>query len=171
MLLLTNNEMQPFEKYLLSILVQNNSGLLARVASLFGRRGYNIDSLNVSATNDPSISRITMVVHGNEEVLSLISKQVKKLEEVISVYHLLEAKSFCRELLLVKLEATVANRGEIFDLIKVYDGRIVDLSRETLIAEVVGNPSELDNFQDIISDFKILEISRTGVTALEKINK
>lgn len=155
-------------KEILSVLVDNNSGVLARISSLFGRRGYNIDSLTVSATDSPSTSRITLVVDGEGPVIDQIISQTLKLEEVQNIYQLSEGKSVMRELLLVKLAADENNRGKIREVADIYGASIVDLSPSSMILELTGKPSKIDGFVTILADFEILEMCRTGITALER---
>ncbi|MFR3786789.1 acetolactate synthase small subunit [Agathobaculum desmolans] len=157
------------EKYILSVTVQNNAGVLARVSSLFGRRGYNIDSLTVSATTDPRVSRMSIIVQGDQAILEQIIKQLLKLEEVMRVDHLLEEESCCSELVFVKLRAEDGGmRDDIRQLCSLYDARIVESAENSLIAELSAVPSRIDAFLDVISNFEVLEMSRSGVTAIEK---
>ena len=157
------------EKYILSVTVQNNAGVLARVSSLFGRRGYNIDSLTVSATTDPKISRMSIIVQGDEPILEQIIKQLLKLEEVQRVDHLQEDDSCCSELVFVKLKAASASeRDAIRQLCTLYEAHIVETTDETMIVELAEVPSRIDAFLDVISNFEIVEMSRSGVTAIEK---
>lgn len=157
------------KKYILSVIVQNNSGVLARVSSLFGRRGYNIDSLTVSATTDPRISRMSIVVTGDEAILEQILKQVSKLEEVVWVDHLQEEDSYCRELVFVKLHAdSIDGREAIRQLADLYGARIVESKGSAMIAELTEVPSRIDAFLDVVSNFEVLEMCRSGVTAILK---
>lgn len=157
------------EKYILSVTVQNNAGVLARVSSLFGRRGYNIDSLTVSATTDPKISRMSIIVQGDEPILEQIIKQLLKLEEVQRVDHLQEDESCCSELVFVKMRAENANeRDAIRQLCGLYAAHIVESTGQTMIIELSEVPSRIDAFLDVISNFEIIEMSRSGVTAIEK---
>ncbi len=157
------------KKYILSVIVQNNAGVLARVSSLFGRRGYNIDSLTVSATTDPRISRMSIVVTGDEAVLEQVLKQVSKLEEVIRVDHLQEDDSYCRELVFVKLQAETGGvRDSIRQIADLYGGHIVESGGGAIITELTEIPSRIDAFLDVISNFKVLEMCRSGVTAILK---
>ena len=152
------------EKYILSVTVQNNAGVLARVSSLFGRRGYNIDSLTVSATTDPKVSCMSIIVQGDHMVLELA-----KLEEVMHVVHLEEDSSCCSELVFVKLHTPdVSVRSDIRQLCDLYGARVVDTQESEIIIELSEVPSRIDAFLDVISNFKILEMSRSGVTAIEK---
>ncbi len=157
------------KKYILSVIVQNNAGVLARVSSLFGRRGYNIDSLTVSATTDPRISRMSIVVTGDEAVLEQVLKQVSKLEEVIRVDHLQEDDSYCRELVFVKLKAETGGvRDSIRQIADLYGAHIVESRGAAIIAELTEIPSRIDAFLDVVSNFKVLEMCRSGVTAILK---
>lgn len=157
------------EKYILSVTVQNNAGVLARVSSLFGRRGYNIDSLTVSATTDPKISRMSIIVQGDEPILEQIIKQLLKLEEVQRVDHLQEDDSCCSELVFVKLRAeSGSERDAIRQLCDLYDAHIVESTEQSMIVELSEVPSRIDAFLDVISNFEVLEMSRSGVTAIEK---
>ena len=152
----------------LSVLVYNHSGVLARVSSLFARRGFNIDSLTVSATNDPEISRITISVRGDAQVIDQILSQTFKLEETKTVFRLEEGKSLFRELLLVKVKATETTRSAISEVARIYGGHVVDLSVGSMIVELTGIPTKIDAFLNVIGEYGILEMCRTGVTALER---
>ncbi|MGI6181316.1 MAG: acetolactate synthase small subunit [Agathobaculum sp.] len=157
------------KKYILSVLVQNNSGVLARVSSLFGRRGFNIDSLTVSATTDPTISRMSIVVTGDETVLEQIIKQVSKLEETLWVEHLQESDSYCRELVFIKMLAESADvRDSIRQLSDLYGAAVIEATGSTIIVELTEVPSRIDAFLGVISNFEILEMCRSGVTAILK---
>ena len=149
------------QKFILSVTVQNNAGVLARVSSLFGRRGYNIDSLTVSATNDPRVSRMSIIVQGDEVILEQIIKQLDKLEEVMRVDHIEEHDSVCSELVFVKLHAQApSTRDDIRQLCSLYE--------DDLIVELANVPSRIDAFLDVISNFEIVEMSRSGVTAIRR---
>ena len=157
------------QKYILSVIGQNNAGVLARVSSLFGRRGYNIDSLTVSATTDPKVSRMSIIVQGDEPILEQIIKQLLKLEEVMRVDHLQEEDSCCSELVFVKLEAVSGSmRDDIRQLCGLYDAHIVESTENSMIVELSDVPSRIDAFLDVISNFKVIEMSRSGVTAIQK---
>lgn len=157
------------QKFILSVTVQNNAGVLARVSSLFGRRGYNIDSLTVSATNDPRVSRMSIIVQGDEVILEQIIKQLDKLEEVMRVDHIEEHDSVCSELVFVKLHAqSPSTRDDIRQLCSLYEGRIVDSTEDELIVELANVPRRIDAFLDVISNFEIVEMSRSGVTAIRR---
>lgn len=156
------------KKYTLSIVVENNPGVLARVASLFGRRGYNIDSLTVSETNDPGTSHITLTVTGDEQILEQIIKQVYKLEEVIRVVHLSDSNTLSRELLLIKMDNGAGARTQLREIVDIYEAKIVDLAPGSMIIELTGAPQKIDAFLGMMKEFKIIEMCRTGVTAMEK---
>lgn len=158
-------------KYILSVTVENNYGVLARVSSLFARRGFNIDSLTVSPTNNTQISKITIVVMGDENVLQQVLKQVSKLEEVIRVVHLVEDNSLCKELVLVKLKAeNVATCSDISDVVSSFKARIIDIGVSSISVELSDIPSEVDCFIKTLNKFDIIDISRTGVTAIGRYN-
>ena len=159
------------EKYIISALVQNNAGVLARVSSLFGRRGFNIYSLTVSPTVDERISRITIVVIGDEYTLEQVLKQMQKLEECIEVSHIDEAEAFCRELALIKIAGDEAVRESVREVCALYKAEVVDSSSESIIVRINGTPSTIDTFLSIIDSFNIVESSRTGITAVHKDKK
>ncbi|MDO4173189.1 MAG: acetolactate synthase small subunit [Eubacteriales bacterium] len=159
------------EKYIISALVQNNAGVLARVSSLFGRRGFNIDSLTVSPTVDRTVSRITIVVLGDEYTLEQVLKQVRKLEECIEVSHIDEEEAFCRELALIKIAGDEAERESVREVCALYQAEVVDSSKESIIVRVSGAPSKIDTFLSIIDSFHVVESSRTGITAVHKDKK
>lgn len=156
------------QKYILSVLVQNNAGVLARVASLFGRRGYNIDSLTVSETNNPGVSYITMTVTGDEQTLEQIIKQATKLEEVFSVHEIADNLALSRELLLIKMEVDSAARTALREIADIYEAKIVDLAPRSMIIELTGTTQKIDAFLGMMKQYSIIEMCRTGVTALEK---
>lgn len=156
-------------KKFLSVLVENNAGVLARVSSLFCRRGFNIDSLTVSATDDETVSRITITVNGDDATFNQIVRQTEKLCEVKAIFELESERSLLRELLLIKVEADERNRRTIKDIADIYKAKTVDLSPESMVMELTGEPSKIDGFLKIIEgEYKILEMCRTGVTALER---
>lgn len=155
------------DKYILSVIVQNNAGVLARISSLFGRRGYNIDSLTVSATTNPRISRITIVVTGDDTILEQIIKQVSKLEEAISVAHLHEDDAHCRELVFVKIcEPDADTRESAREVAEVYGAHVVQAKDDTMLLELTEVPSRIDAFLSVIANFHVIETCRSGVTAM-----
>lgn len=163
-------------KNIISIVVKNNSSVLARVSSLFGRRGFNIDSLSVSATDDPHISRITVVADSDEAGLAQIISQTKKLEETISVRALKESESVFRELSLVKILTT---NGEFFDKFVIelsdkYGAIVVDVTAASMIIELTGTSDKIDSYMRELANaqkeknFVISKVCRTGITAIER---
>ena len=155
------------KKEIVSVLVLNQANVLTRVVSLFGRRGFNIDSLTVSATNDPTLSRITIVFSATEQSMQQIITQTEKLEVVKDIYILDQQYSLYRELLLIKVEASPAQRAGIKEIVDIYRGKIVDLSRESLIIELTGTPEKIDGFMKVIAEYNVLEVCRTGITGIE----
>ncbi len=155
-------------KKVLSVLVENYSGVLNRVAGLFSRRGYNIDSLTVGETADPKYSRMTIVVTGDDDILEQIIKQISKLEEVIKVDVLEGGQSVIRELIMIKVKANETERQQITALTDIFRGNIVDVAKESLMIELIGNPSKLEAFIKMLDGFKILKLVRTGITGLAR---
>ena len=155
------------QKYIVSVLVKNHAGVLARVASLFGRRAFNIDSLTVSATTDPSVSRMSIIVAGDEKILELVMKQVSKLYEVLWVEQLWEEDSYCKELVFVKLSTPDGlSRDAIREVAEVYNANVVETVGNAMIVELTEVPSRIDAFLDVISNFDVIEMCRSGVTAM-----
>ncbi|MCI8496936.1 MAG: acetolactate synthase small subunit [Clostridiales bacterium] len=155
-------------KEVLSVLVDNHSGVLTRIASLFGRRGFNIDSLTVSATNNPDISRITIVVQGDEQEIEQIILQTGKLIETRRIFALDQRHALLRELLIVKVAADESNRGALREIAGIYKAKIIDLSPCSMSMELTGEPEKIDGFLEILEKYDILEMCRTGITALER---
>ena len=160
--------MESNQRRVISLLVDNQSGVLARVSNLFCRRGFNIDSLTVSATNDPTVSRITVSVSGTEKELQQLILQTERLEVTRQVFVLDHENSLERELLLLKVAADVHNRSELREIASIYKAKIIDLSPDSMVLELTGRPEKVDAFLKILADYKILEQCRTGVTALER---
>lgn len=156
------------KKEVVSIYVENTANVLSRVVSLIGRRGFNIDSLTVSATNNPDLSRITMVFEGETLTLTQLIAQIEKLEVVKSVKALDMDKSFFRELLMVKLEADKTQRSAIKEIVDIYRARIINLTKEEMVIELTGSPNKLDAFLEILDCYDIVDICRTGITGIER---
>ncbi len=154
------------EKFALSILVANESGVLTRVSGLFGRRGYNIDSLSVGETEDPAWSRITVVFTGDKPTQDQIIKQLQKLVDVKTVTLLDWENTVFRELMLVKVNAEMATRAQIHQIAEVFHAKVVDLSTSAMTMEITGEKSKLDAFINNLVPFGILALCRTGVTAI-----
>ncbi|MEG1404749.1 MAG: acetolactate synthase small subunit [Oscillospiraceae bacterium] len=159
------------KKAIIALLVENNANVLSRVSMLFGRRGYNIDSLTVSETNDPTISRITISALGDERIIEQIVLQTKKLVEVKAVQLEDENEAILRELLLVKIAANESQRTGIREICDIYKASIVDFSPASIVCELTGKPSKINGFLDIIGKYTILELCRTGVTAIDRGDK
>ena len=156
------------EKKYISILVANSEGVLARLSSLFCQRGFNIDSLTVSATDNPSLSRITITTMGDEAELTQIMRQTEKLHEFNGFFELNSKKALLRELLMVKVEANETNRPALREIAAIYKAKIIDLSKSSMVFELTGEPEKLDAFLEILGTYDIMEVCRTGVTALQR---
>jgi acetolactate synthase-1/3 small subunit len=156
------------KQIVLSLLVDNNPGVLARVASLFSRRGYNIDSLTAGVTNNPKYTRITVAVSGDDQILQQIRNQIGKLEEVRRIIVLEDKQSVCRELVLVKVLADKKDKQDIIAIADVFRAKIVDVGVNSVMIELTGNQNKLDAFLNLLSDFEVLEMVRTGLTGLER---
>lgn len=156
------------QRTVFSLLVDNTSGVLSRIAGMFSRRGYNIESLTVGETADARYSRMTVVVKGDEQIIEQIEKQLRKQEDVVSIKVLQDGMSVCRELILVKIRANAANRQEIVSTAGIFRANIVDVATDSLILELTGNQSKLDAFINLLSGYEILELARTGLTGLSR---
>lgn len=155
-------------KHILSVLVENKAGVLSRVAGLFSRRGFNIDSLAVGETEDKTVSRMTIVVDGNDYTVEQVEKQLNKLIDVLKVKVLDRDETTRRELVLVKVMAGAAQRSEVIDIARVLGAKIVDISPTTLTVEHTDRPERVKLLIDMLTPYKIKEIARTGQVALEK---
>ena len=159
------------EKQVISALVENHSGVLSRIAGLFSRRGYNIDSLSVGETENPSISRMTIVTKADKQMQEQIKKQLNKLVEVIRIVELDEQSAVYRELALIKVGANHSNRAEIIEIANIFRAHIVDVSKEVLILEATGDQSKIIALTEMLEPYGIKEIIRTGLTALQRGEK
>ncbi len=157
-------------KAVLSVLVENQFGVLSRITGLFSRRGFNIDSLSVGTTNNPKFSRITIVVFGDDLIIKQIIKQLEKLIDVFEVKELQEEFSVPREIALIKVVTTDENRNEILSIVNVFRANIVDFAENSVIIEVTGKNSKICAIMDLLNKYTILESSRTGITALSRGN-
>lgn len=155
-------------KQVFSLLVDNNPGVLSRISGLFSRRGYSIDSITAGMTADPRFTRITVVSSGDELILSQIEKQVRKLEDVVDIKVLKDGESVYRELIMVKLRANAAQRGEIISVADIFRAKIVDVEEDSLIVELTGTQSKLEAFLNLLKGYEILELARTGITGLSR---
>lgn len=151
-----------------SLLVHNNPGLLSRMAGLFSRRGYNIESITAGTTADPRFTRITIVASGDELILSQIEKQVRKLEDVIEIKLLNDSNSVCRELVMIKVKANASQRADIVSVADIFRAKIVDVEKDCLMVELTGTQSKLDAFMQLLEGYEILELARTGITGLTR---
>lgn len=152
----------------ISVLVENRPGVLARVAHLFARRGFNIESLAVSRTEDPTVSRMTIVVAGSDEAFNQMGKQMLKLIDVIKVIDHTRDNLVGRELALIKLKSDATTRGEIMQIATVFRANLVDISPDTVMVEVTGSTDKLDAIQRMLEKFEILELVRTGLIVLTR---
>lgn len=158
-------------KHILSVLVNNHAGVLSRVSGLFSRRGFNIESLAVGITDDPKISRMTIVVEGDENTVDQVEKQLSKLIDIIRVVRLDSENSVHRELAMIKVNADTTVRSEIMQIAEVFRANIVDISKNTLTIEVSGSAKKVAAMQDMLRPFGILEDVRTGLISLERGEK
>lgn len=153
-------------RHIISILIENESGALSRVSGLFSARGYNIESLTVAPTEDPSLSRMTIVSIGSDDIIEQITKQLNKLIDVVKVVDLSEAAHIERELMLVKVRATGKDREEMKRVADIFRGRIIDVTESTYVIELTGNTAKMCAFLDAIDSSLILETVRTGVCGI-----
>ncbi len=158
-------------RHIISILIENESGALSRVAGLFSARGYNIESLTVAATEDPSLSRMTLVTRGSEEVIEQITKQLNKLIDVVRLIDLAESSHIERELMMVKIKATGELRDEIRSIANIFRGKIIDVTPTTYIVEMTGPSEKLDAFVAAIDSDSIIEVVRSGSTGITRGDK
>ena len=156
------------DSYTLAILVNNKSGVLMRVVALFSRRRYNIDSLSVSETESPDISRITIVVHGDRVITEQIIRQVEKLIDVRKVYEMTSEGSIQRELVLIKLSADEATRTHLVEIGELFKAKVIDVTPSTITMQLTGSLEKLDSFLELVKPYGIVELVRTGITALER---
>ena len=153
-------------RHIISILIENEAGALSRVSGLFSARGYNIESLTVAPTEDASLSRMTIVSVGSDDIIEQITKQLNKLIDVVKVVDLSEAAHIERELMLVKVRATGKDREEMKRVADIFRGRIIDVTESSYVIELTGNTAKLDAFLDAIDRLLILETVRTGVCGI-----
>ncbi|ABI69436.1 MAG: acetolactate synthase small subunit [Syntrophomonas sp.] len=154
------------KKHTLAVTVENRPGVLTRVTTMFRRRGYNIESLAVGATENPAISRITIEVTGDDRIIEQVTKQLYKLIEVIKINDLTDARSVDRELVLIKVKADNSVRAEIVQIVDIFRARIVDIGRDSLIIEVTGDSRKIEAIEDSLRAFGIIEMVRTGKIAM-----
>ena len=153
-------------RHTLAVMVENNPGVLARVAGLFSRRGYNIDSLAVGRTENPEVSRMTIVVEGDQRVLEQVTKQLHKLVDVIKISDVTTERYVDRELVMIKVSATPSQRGEIMQIADIFRARIVDLGAKSITLECTGNDGKINAFEESLRSYGIKELVRTGKIAM-----
>lgn len=154
------------KKRVISLLVDNTAGVTQRVTSLFSRRGYNIDSITGGETADPRFSRITVVAEGDDDVLEQITKQLRKLVDVVDLKVLDPSNSVTRELVLVKIRVSPEQRQAIMAVTNIYHGKVVDVTHDSMIVEITGRQEKLQAFINLIDDYEVLEVASTGLTGL-----
>jgi acetolactate synthase-1/3 small subunit len=155
-------------RHTISVLVENKFGVLARVSGMFSGRGFNIDSLNVAPTHDPSLSRITVVLKGDGSALELAVRQLRKLINVVEVVDFKEGQAVVRELILVKVKADSKSRSEIMQICDIFRAKIVNVAHASVIVEATGDEGKVTAFLNLLEPFGVLELARTGVLALKR---
>ncbi|MBI4006505.1 MAG: acetolactate synthase small subunit [Gammaproteobacteria bacterium] len=158
-------------RHILSLLLENEAGALSRVAGLFSARAFNIESLTVAPTEDPTVSRMTLVTSGSDEIMEQITKHLNKLIDVIKVIDLNDSRHIERELLLIKLVAKNNNREEIKRLVDIFRGRIIDVTENTYTIEMTGNGEKVDAFIETLDKKIILEVVRSGISGISRGDK
>jgi acetolactate synthase-1/3 small subunit len=158
-------------RHIISILMENESGALSRVAGLFSARGYNIESLTVAPTDDPTLSRMTLVTRGSEEVIEQITKQLNKLVDVVKLVDLTEGPHIEREMLMLKVRALGDSREEVKRLVEIFRGRIIDVTESSYVVELTGTGEKLDAFIQAIGSAGIIEVVRSGVSGIARGEK
>jgi acetolactate synthase I/III small subunit len=163
--------MDAYKHHTLSVLVENKTGVLARVSGLFARRGFNIFSLAVAPTDDERFSRITIVVDVESATIDQITKQLFKLVHVVKISELHPAESVERELLLATVRSTSETRGQVLELVQIFEGKILAVGHDELTVSLEGHPSKIDDFEDLLRAYEIVELQRTGRVALPKLER
>ncbi len=161
----------PPAHHILTVIVENKAGVLARVSGLFARRGYNIFSLAVAPTDDERFSRITIVVDVESATLEQITKQLFKLINVVKITELHPDDSVVREMMMCTVRAEAGTRGQVIELVQVFQGRILDVGHDALTVELAGTPTKLDDFEDLMRAYGIIELQRTGRVALARLER
>ena len=156
------------KRVVFSLLVDNTAGVLSRIAGLFSRRGYNIDSLTVGVTADPRYSRATVVAQGDENIFQQIENQLAKQEDVIDVKRLEPDSSICRELVMVKVKADGELRNSLISIANIFRAKVVDVAKGSIVIELTGNQSKIHAFLGLLDGYEILELARTGITGLSR---
>ena len=162
---------KPLKQEIVSVLVQNQANVLTRVISMFGRRGFNIDSLTVSPTNNPKLSRITNMFSATEQSMQQIITQTEKLEVVEEVIVLNRENSLYRELVLMRIQCEPEHRSSVKEIVDIFRGKIIDLSKHSLVIELTGTPSKINGFMEVMEEYNITDVCRTGITGIEGLNR
>ena len=155
-------------RYVLSVMVENHAGVLSHVAGLFSRRGFNISSLTVGETENSEISRITIMLYGDEYVLEQIQKQLTKLEDVISITELKKEESVFRELVLIKVAADDTTRAAVVEISNIFRAKVIDIAKDSITLEITGEQNKAQAFIELMEPYGVIELARTGLTALER---
>lgn len=155
-------------RHTISALVENKFGVLARVAGMFSGRGFNIDSLNVAPTHDPATSRITAIVKGDDDTLDMLTKQLRKLIDVVDITDFKDGQAVERELILVKVKADGKTRSEVLQICDIFRGKIINVAKDNVIIELTGDEGKLSAFLDLVGQFGVLDLARTGKLALKR---
>ena len=155
-------------RHTISVLVENKFGVLARIATLFAARGFNIDSLAVGETENPDVSSMTIIVNGNDKILEQVEKQLNKLIDIIKVIDFKETKHVERELALVKVKADKSNRAEILQIVNTFRAKIIDVSQASVIIEITGKEEKVNALINMLRPFGVKEMSRTGIIAMAR---
>jgi acetolactate synthase-1/3 small subunit len=158
-------------RHTISVLVKNQSGVLSRVSNLFSARGYNIDSLVVGITDDPAVSRMTIVVKGDDRIIDQVEKQLNKLVDVIKVSDLTNEDFIARDLALIKVKAEANTRSQVMEIVQCFDGKIVDVALKSFIIEVTGKESKINAMVELLKNYGVLELVRTGEVAISRGKK
>jgi len=158
-------------RHTISVLVENKFGVLARIATLFAARGFNIDSLAVGETENPAISRMTIVVRGDDRILDQVEKQLNKLIDVMSVSDYRTTRHLERDLALIKVKANKNNRSEIMQIVDIFRAKIIDVSGDSVIIEMTGDEEKIQALIELVGSFGIKEVCRTGIIAMARGNK
>ncbi|WP_305908788.1 acetolactate synthase small subunit [Methylomarinum sp. Ch1-1] len=158
-------------RHIISILIENEAGALSRVAGLFSARGYNIESLTVAPTEDASLSRMTLVTRGNDQIIEQITKQLNKLVDVVKLIDLAESVHVERELMLMKVKATDASREEVKRMVDIFRGKIIDVTASSYVIEMTGTSDKLDAFVKGLAEDSIIEVVRSGSTGISRGEK
>lgn len=156
------------DKYVLGVLVKNHFGVLVRVASMFRRRGFNIDTLTVGETEDREYSRITLTFSGDDGIKNQIIRQLNKMPDIVRIVELSHSNSVSRELVLIKINNNKAYKQDILSIVDIFRAKVIDYGAESLTVEITGESSKIDAFIELVKEYGIIEICRTGIVALQR---